>query len=266
MDDLVTIHHEMGHIEYYLLYADQPEIFREGANPGFHEAIGDLLALSVSTPGHLYKIGLLDELIEDEETTLNYQMQMALNKVAFLPFGYLMDLWRWGVFSGETSVEQLNRRWWELRIKYQGVTPPVERSEEDFDPGAKYHIPAGVEYIRYFVAHIIQFSFHKSLCQVAQPNVPLHKCDIDGNKDAGAKLGSMLQLGSSLPWPEQLEMITGNKKMTAAALLEYFEPLIKYLDEQTKNEKIGWEANGNEYFKLYCKNSIFISKKHHCYL
>lgn len=154
MEDLITIHHEMGHVEYYLQYKDQPVVFREGANPGFHEAIGDLLALSVSTPGHLNKIGLFSSLVDDDyETTLNYQMQMALDKLAFLPFGYMMDLWRWGVFSGKTKSNHMNRRWWELRLKYQGVSPPVLRSEADFDPGAKYHIPAGVEYIRYNHGH-----------------------------------------------------------------------------------------------------------------
>lgn len=149
MEDLVTIHHEMGHIQYFMQYKDQTVLFRDGANPGFHEAIGDLLALSVSTPSHLNKIGLFSPLVDDNETTLNYQMQMALEKIVFLPFGYLMDLWRWDVFSGATNTSNWNRHWWELRIKYQGVSPPVKRSEADFDPGAKYHIAAGVEYIRF---------------------------------------------------------------------------------------------------------------------
>ncbi len=149
MEDLVTIHHEMGHIEYYLQYKEQPVVFREGANPGFHEAIGDLLALSVSTPGHLNKVGLFSPLVDDLETTLNFQMQMALDKIAFLPFGYLMDVWRWDVFSGKTSFDHMNKRWWELRIKYQGLSPPVKRSENDFDAGALYHIPAGVGFMRF---------------------------------------------------------------------------------------------------------------------
>ena len=152
MSQLITVHHEMGHIEYFMQYANQPVVFREGANPGFHEAIGDLLALSVSTPKHLFKIGLLDHLPGDgeekEKVNIKYQLRMALDKLAFLPFGYIMDLWRWDVFSGETPKEQLNRHWWELRLKYQGLSPPVRRGERDFDPGAKFHIPASVEYIR----------------------------------------------------------------------------------------------------------------------
>ncbi len=149
MEDLVTIHHEMGHIEYYLQYKEQPVVFREGANPGFHEAIGDLLALSVSTPGHLHKVGLFSPLVDDYETTLNFQMQTALKKIAFLPSGYLLDIWRWDVFSGETTFDHMNKRWWELRIKYQGLSPPVKRSENDFDAGALYHIPAGVGFMRF---------------------------------------------------------------------------------------------------------------------
>jgi len=148
MEDLVTIHHEMGHIEYFLQYKNQPVVFREGANPGFHEAIGDLLALSVSTPGHLNKVGLSSPLVDDIKSTINYQMKIALEKIVFIPFSYLMDVWRWDVFSGKTTPENLNKHWWELRIKYQGISPPVKRSEKDFDPGAKYHIPASVEYIR----------------------------------------------------------------------------------------------------------------------
>ncbi len=149
MKDLVTIHHEMGHIQYFLQYKEQPVAFRKGANPGFHEAIGDLLALSFSTPGHLHKVGLLSSLVDDRETTLNFQMQMALDKIAFLPFSYLMDVWSSDVFSRKTSFDHMNKRWWELRIKYQGLSPPVKRSENDFDAGAKFHIAAGVEYIRF---------------------------------------------------------------------------------------------------------------------
>jgi peptidyl-dipeptidase A len=249
MEDLVTIHHEMGHIEYYLQYKEQPVLFREGANPGFHEAIGDLLALSVSTPGHLNKVGLFSPLVDDLETTLNFQMQMALDKIAFLPFGYLMDVWRWDVFSGKTSFDHMNKRWWELRIKYQGLSPPVKRSETDFDAGAKYHIPAGVEYIRYFVSFIIQFQFHKALCDIAQPGVPLHECDIDGNKIAGQKLADVLKLGFSKPWPEQLEMLTGSKNMSVEPLVEYFDPLLKYLDEQLENETIGWKNEVDKYME-----------------
>ncbi len=147
-EDLVTIHHEMGHIQYFLQYKNQPVVFREGANPGFHEAIGDLLALSVSTPEHLNKVGLFSPLVDDIKSTINYQMKIALEKIVFIPFGYLMDAWRWDVFSGKTTPENLNKHWWQLRIKYQGISPPVKRSEKDFDPGAKYHIPASVEYIR----------------------------------------------------------------------------------------------------------------------
>jgi len=148
MDELIVVHHEMGHVQYYLQYKDQPVTFREGANPGFHEAVGDLLALSVSTPRHLAKINLLSDYVEDHEITLNYQMQMALQKIAFLPFGYLMDAWRWDLFSGKASQEQMNRHWWQYRLDMQGISPPAKRTETDFDAGAKFHIPAGVEYIR----------------------------------------------------------------------------------------------------------------------
>lgn len=242
MDDLITVHHEMGHIQYFLQYKDQPVTFREGANPGFHEAIGDVLALSVSTPKHLYSIQLLDKLEENPESDINYLMSIALDKIAFLPFGYLMDQWRWKVFDGRIPESEYNQQWWNLRLKYQGVCPPVLRSEDDFDPGAKFHIPASVPYIRYFVSFVIQFQFHKALCAAAGQTDALHKCDIYESKQAGKLLGDAMKLGNSKPWPEVMKAITGNTSMSAEPLLEYFKPLIDWLDEQNKNngETLGW--------------------------
>lgn len=242
MDDFITIHHEMGHVEYYLQYKDQPVKYRRGANPGFHEAVGDVLSLSVSTPGHLAAVGLLDEIADDEEADLNFLMSMALDKIAFLPFGYLMDQWRWRVFDGSTPESMYNSEWWKLRLRYQGIIPPVERTEDDFDPGAKYHIPADVPYIRYFISFVIQFQFHDALCQAANHTGPLHKCDIYNSQEAGTLLANMLQKGSSEQWPEAMEAITGTRTMNASALISYFEPLIDYLEQvnQRNGDVLGW--------------------------
>ncbi|KAK6182477.1 hypothetical protein SNE40_010158 [Patella caerulea] len=242
MSDLITVHHEMGHIEYYLMYKDKPIVFQNGANPGFHEAVGDVLALSVSTPKHLQKINLLKNVVDDKESDINFMLSMALDKIAFLPFGYLMDQWRWSVFSGETPPSQYNEKWWQLRCKYQGISPPVMRSEDDFDPGAKYHIPANTPYIRYFVSFIIQFQFHKALCKAANQTGPLHTCDIYRSKEAGKLLSDVLKLGSSKPWEYAMEKIVGSRKMDAAPVMEYFKPLIDWLVEQnSQDESIGWE-------------------------
>ncbi|XP_062576365.1 uncharacterized protein LOC134238260 [Saccostrea cucullata] len=259
MEDLITIHHEMGHIQYYLQYKDLPVAFREGANPGFHEAIGDTMALSVATPKHLHKIGLLKNLVNDTETDINFLMKMALEKIAFLPFGYLIDQWRWSVFSGETPKDKYNQKWWDLRCQYQGITPPVERSEEDFDPGAKYHIPSNTPYIRYFVSFVIQFQFHKSLCEAAGQTGPLYQCDIYQSKAAGQKLRNLLKAGSSKPWPEIMRELTGQSKMDVSAILEYFKPLHVWLKEQNKGEMKGWEKNCNRFtygqlFSFWLKN------------
>ncbi|KAK7092762.1 uncharacterized protein [Littorina saxatilis] len=241
MDDLVTIHHEMGHIQYYLQYKNQPNLFQSGANPGFHEAIGDTLALSVSTPKHLKTIQLLPTLEQDSEADINFLMRMALDKVAFLPFGYLIDQWRWSVFSGETPPDKYNDKWWQLRCKYQGISPPVSRSSSDFDPGAKYHVPANTPYIRYFVAHVVQFQFYKALCQAAGHNGSLHTCDFYRSKDAGQKLSNMLRLGSSKPWPEALYQMTGTRNMDVGPLLEYFQPLVDWLKMQNAGHPTGWD-------------------------
>ncbi|KAI0233269.1 Angiotensin-converting enzyme [Lamellibrachia satsuma] len=241
MEDLVTIHHEMGHTEYQMLYKDQPLPFRDGANPGFHEAVGDVMALSVSTPQHLYKIGLLDNVTDDREVDINFLMTQGLSKVGFLPFGYLIDQWRWSVFKGDTPPEDYNNKWWQLRCKYQGVSPPVTRHDDDFDPGAKYHIPADVPYIRYFISYVIQFQFHRALCKEAGFQGPLHRCDIGGSTGAGTKLRNMLSMGSSKPWPEAMELLTGQRAMDAGALMEYFQPLTDWLKEQNKGHPVGWQ-------------------------
>uniref|UniRef100_A0A803WAA5 Angiotensin-converting enzyme n=1 Tax=Ficedula albicollis TaxID=59894 RepID=A0A803WAA5_FICAL len=242
MDDLITVHHEMGHVQYFLQYKEQPVSFRDGANPGFHEAVGDVMALSVSTPKHLHSINLLEQVTENQESDINYLMSIALDKIAFLPFGYLMDQWRWKVFDGRIKEDEYNKEWWNLRMKYQGLCPPALRSEDDFDPGAKFHIPANVPYIRYFVSFVIQFQFHQALCDAAGHKGPLHTCDIYQSKEAGKILGDALKLGFSKPWPEAMQLITGQPNMSAEALMSYFEPLMTWLEkENSKNgEVLGW--------------------------
>ncbi|MCL1137443.1 M2 family metallopeptidase [Shewanella pneumatophori] len=239
-EDFTVIHHELGHNFYQRAYKNQPFIFKNSANDGFHEAIGDTVALSI-TPNYLKQIGLLDE-VPDASKDIGLLLKQALDKVAFMPFGLMIDQWRWKVFSGEITPEQYNQAWWELREKYQGVKAPIARSEADFDPGAKYHVPGNVPYTRYFLAHILQFQFHKSLCEIAGDNGPVHRCSIYGNKEAGAKLNTMLEMGQSQPWPEALAAVTGTKEMDAKAVLDYFAPLQTWLDEQNSaaNRQCGW--------------------------
>ncbi|XP_011663849.2 angiotensin-converting enzyme [Strongylocentrotus purpuratus] len=242
MDDFITIHHEMGHIEYYLQYKDLPVVYRGGANPGFHEAVGDVLALSVSTPKHLKEVGLIDEVVDDQEADLNFLMSIALDKISFLPFGYLMDQYRWGIFNGTTPESKFNEDWWKLRLRYQGIIPPTTRTEEDFDPAAKYHIPADVPYIRYFISFVLQFQFHETLCEAAGQTQELYKCDIYNSTDAGTLLANMLKMGSSKPWPEALDAIIGSTEISAQSLINYFQPLIDYLKEQNEmnGDTVGW--------------------------
>ena len=237
-EDFSTIHHELGHNIYQRAYRNQSPLYRGSANDGFHEGIGDTIALSI-TPEYLQKIGLL-ELVPPPSADLGLLMRMALDKVAFLPFGLLIDQWRWQVFSGKVPPKEYNKAWWELRKKYQGVMAPVERGEEDFDPGAKYHVPASVPYTRYFLATILQFQFHRALCRQAGHQGPLHRCSIYDNKEVGAKLKKMLEMGSSRPWPEALKALTGEDKMDATAILDYFAPLKQWLDQQNQGRKVGF--------------------------
>jgi peptidyl-dipeptidase A len=238
-EELMTVYHELGHVYYYLMYKEQPYLFQSGAHDGFHEAIGDTVNLSM-TPAYLHRIGLLGEVKQSEQATINQQMKIALDKIAFLPFGKLIDEWRWKVFSGEVTPDNYNAAWWQLREQYQGVSAPVPRSEQDFDPGAKYHIPANTPYTRYFLSFILQFQFHKALCDAAGFEGPLHECSVYGNEEAGKRFREMLAMGQSQPWQVTLEKLTGTRSMDAGAIIEYFSPLLGWLEEQNKGKQCGW--------------------------
>jgi peptidyl-dipeptidase A len=238
-EDLYTVYHELGHVYYYLSYTKQPYLFRDGANDGFHEAIGDTVNLSV-TPAYLAKIGLIRPVAPSHEALINQQMKMALEKIAFLPFGRLIDQWRWRVFAGEITPADYNSAWWELRRRYQGIAPPVPRSEADFDPGAKYHIPANTPYTRYFLSFILQFQFHKALCAAAGQKGPLYECTNYGSREAGQRYADMLSRGASEPWQDALEKLTGTRQIDASAIIEYFQPLMQWFEEQNKGQTCGW--------------------------
>jgi peptidyl-dipeptidase A len=238
-EELRTIYHELGHVYYYLWYRDQPFLFKNGAHDGFHEAVGDTITLSM-TPAYLAKVGLAPATPPGKQALINQQMKMALEKIAFLPFGKLIDEWRWKVFAGEVTPANYNAAWWTLREQYQGVAAPVARTEADFDPGAKYHVPGNVPYTRYFLAFILQFQFQKALCDAAGFQGPLSQCSIYGNEDAGRKLAAMLSKGASQPWQDTLYALTGTRQMDASAILEYFAPLSAWLEEQNKGQQCGW--------------------------
>ena len=239
-DDFVTIHHELGHNYYQRAYNEQPFLYLNGANDGFHEAIGDFIALSI-TPEYLVQIGLLDRKdVPSADKDIGLLLRQAMDKVAFLPFGLLVDKWRWGVFDGSITPTDYNTAWHDLKREYQGITPPVDRPDDAFDPGAKYHIPGNTPYTRYFLARILQFQFYKAACDQAGWKGPLHRCSFYGNKEVGEKLNAMLEMGASKPWPDALEAFTGSREMSGKAMMEYFAPLKKWLDEQNKGKQSGW--------------------------
>jgi peptidyl-dipeptidase A len=238
-EDFTTIHHELGHDFYAREYnRAQPMIFRDSANDGFHEAIGDTIGLSV-TPEYLVKIGLLDK-APPPSSDIMLLLRQALDKVAFLPFSVVIDQWRWQVFSGQVPPERYNAAWWELRERYQGVRAPSVRGEEFFDPGAKYHVPGNTPYARYFLSYVLQFQFHRALAQTAGCTSPLNRCSIYGSAEAGKKLKTVLAMGSSKPWPDALEALTGERQLDATAIADYFAPLKAWLDEQNGGSKAGW--------------------------
>ncbi|MBN7135347.1 peptidase M20 [Lysobacter enzymogenes] len=241
-EDFTTIYHELGHVYYYLAYNKQPPLFQTGAHDGFHEAIGDTIVLAM-TPKYLSSIGMVANPQQSQEALINAQMRMALAKVSFLPFGLMIDRWRWGVFDGSIKPDQYNKAWWELKAKYQGVAPVEARGEEFFDAGAKYHVPGNTPYTRYFLSHVLQFQFYKALCDAAGYKGPLYECSFYGNKAAGAKFEAMLSKGASQPWQQTMKELTGGEKMDASAVLEYFAPLQTWLKQQNEGKSCGWQAS-----------------------
>lgn len=240
-EDFTTIYHELGHVYYYLAYNHQPPLFQGGAHDGFHEAIGDTIVLAM-TPQYLQSIGLVSGQQPSQEAVINNQMRMALAKVAFLPFGLMIDRWRWGVFDGSITPDNYNKAWWDLKARYQGVAPATTRGEEFFDPGAKYHVPGNTPYTRYFLSHVLQFQFYKSLCDAAGYQGPLYQCSFYGNKAAGEKFWAMLGKGNSQPWQQTMKELTGGEQMDASAVLEYFAPLQDWLKQQNEGKTCGWTA------------------------
>jgi peptidyl-dipeptidase A len=239
-DDFVTIHHELGHNYYQRAYNRQPYLYLNGANDGFHEAIGDFVALSI-TPQYLVQIGLLDQSkVPSPDKDIGLLLRQGMDKVAFLPFGLMVDKWRWGVFDGTITPANYNQAWVDLKKQYQGVTPPVARSEQDFDPGAKFHIPGNTPYARYFLARLLQFQFYKAACDMSGWKGPLHRCSFYGNKEVGAKLNQMLAMGASRPWPDALEVFTGTREISGKPMLEYFAPLQAWLKQQNAGKQCGW--------------------------
>jgi len=236
---LFTVFHELGHLYYDLEYRHLPPLFQDAAQDGFHEAVGDTVNLSM-TAQYIQQLGLVKNAQQSHEATINAQMKRALEKIAFLPFGKMVDQWRWAVFDGRIKPSEYNAAWWDLRRKYQGIAAPVPRSEQDFDPGAKYHIPANVPYTRYFLSYIMQFQFHKALCQAAGWDGPLYQCSVYGSREAGKRFAAMLALGASRPWQDALEILTGTRQMDAEPIKEYFRPLMTWLEEKNEGKLCGW--------------------------
>jgi len=242
-DDFTTIHHEMGHNYYQRAYNTKSILYMDSANDGFHEAIGDTMALSI-TPQYLVDIGLLDKSkVPAADKDIGLLLRQAMDKVAFLPFGLLVDKWRWGVFSGQIPANGYEKGWTDLRLQYQGIIPPGgPRDETKFDPGAKFHVPGNTPYTRYFLARLLQFQFYQAACKQAGWKGPLHRCSFYNNKAVGEKLNAMLAMGKSKPWPEALQAFTGTRELSGKAMIAYFAPLQAWLKKQNAGQQCGWQS------------------------
>ncbi|NWI33356.1 ACE2 enzyme, partial [Sula dactylatra] len=248
MDDFLTAHHEMGHIEYDMAYSKQPFLLRGGANEGFHEAVGEIMSLSAATPQHLKSLDLLEPTFqEDEETEINFLLKQALTIVGTMPFTYMLEKWRWMVFRGEITKQEWMKRWWEMKREIVGVVEPVPHDETYCDPAVLFHVANDYSFIRYYTRTIYQFQFQEALCKAANHTGPLHTCDITNSKAAGQKLRQLLEFGRSKPWTQALENVTTDKHMNAMPLLHYFEPLYKWLQKNNSGRYIGWKTDWAPY-------------------
>ncbi len=245
-DDFTTVHHELGHNFYQRAYQNQPFLFQDGANDGFHEAIGDFIALN-TTPDYLAQIGLLRRnQIPPASADTALLMRQALDKIAFLPFGISVDQWRWRVFRGQIQPADYNTAWWQIRQHYQGIAPPGgPRPADAFDPGAKYHVANNVPYLRYFLARVLQFQFYEAACRQAGWQGPLHRCTVFNNPEVGQRLNAMLEMGRSQPWPDALEAFTGTRQMDGSSMVRYFQPLMAYLEERNRGQQCGWQGEND---------------------
>ncbi|GGE36483.1 peptidase M2 [Marinicauda pacifica] len=237
-EDFRTVHHELGHNYYQRAYNGQDFLFRNGAHDGFHEAIGDFIALSI-TPEYLQQLELIEQ-VPSADADLGLLLDTALDKIAFLPFALTVDQWRWSVLRGDITPDGYNQGWWDLRTANQGIVPPGPRPDDAFDPGAKYHIPGNTPYLRYFLSYILQFQFHEAACEMIGWEGPLHRCSVYGNEEVGERFNAMMEMGQSQPWPEALEAFAGTREMDGSAIISYFEPLMSYLDEQNQGRECGW--------------------------
>ncbi|KAI4468733.1 angiotensin-converting enzyme [Holotrichia oblita] len=235
MDDLITVHHEMAHIQYYLQYSEQPYLYRDGANPGFHEGIANAMVLSVYNPVHLHRVGLFNNNTDTYELNMNFLMTMALRKVAYAPFALLVD---------QNGVRTMNFNWWELRLLYQGIVPPIARNEGHLDAVAKRHIPADLPYMKYYVALLLEFQIFDALCGAMGHTAQLHTCDIYRSREAGRILTDIMQAGKAKHWKDVLRTLrTKTNGLSAEPLLKYFQPLLAWLKVQNRDEAfIGWNA------------------------
>ncbi|KAG9486097.1 hypothetical protein GDO78_008918, partial [Eleutherodactylus coqui] len=259
MEDFLTVHHEMGHIQYDMAYHHLPMLLRSGANEGFHEAVGEIMSLSAATPEHLKSLQLLpSSFIETEETKINFLLRQALTIVGTLPFTYMLELWRWRVFSGEIPKDKWMQTWWDMKREMVGVVEPVGHDESYCDPAALFHVANDYSFIRYYTRTIYQFQFQDALCKIANRSNPLYSCDITNSTAAGDKLRSMLELGNSKPWTEALKSITGGTKIDVQPLLNYFEPLHTWLrnNNTAKNRTVGWNTDWDTYSKYSIKVRI----------
>lgn len=229
--------HELGHIYYYISYSNPnvPIILREGANRGFHEAIGSMIGLASLQSPFLKEMGLMnqDYKIDNTQALLNE----ALDYIPFIPWSAgVMTEFEYELYSKNLPEDQFNKMWWELVKKYQGIISPNERGEMYCDAATKTHIndDAG-QYYDYAIANVLLFQFHTYIASKILKQDP-YATNYYGSKEVGKWMYDVLSPGATVDWRELLKESTGSE-MSAKALVDYFEPLMKWLKEENKGRK-----------------------------
>lgn len=232
-----TVHHEYGHIYYYLAYSNPqvPYLLREGANRAYHEALGSMFGLAAMQKPFAAGLGLVDP--NSSMDDMKQLLKDALNYVVFIPWSTgTMSVFENELYSKNLPSDQWNKRWWEIVKQYQGIVPPTERGEDFCDPATKTHInDDAAQYYDYALSYILLFQLHDHISKnILKQDV--HATNYFGNKEIGKFILEIMEPGSSVDWRKLLKDKTG-EDLSAKAMLEYFQPLMEWLKKENEGRK-----------------------------
>jgi peptidyl-dipeptidase A len=237
-----TNHHEFGHIYYFMGYTrpEVPALLRTGANPAFHEGFGELTALASGMAPYLKSLGILPAGFKVDENA--FLLNNAL--VPGVPFIFwasgVMAHWEADVYAKGLPADQWNARWWQYVRDFQGVEPPAARGEEWCDAATKTHInDTPCYYYSYAIAQVFKYQLNDYIAKKILKQPP-QSCNYANNKEVGDFFRKIMEKGKTEDWRKVIKEATG-EELSTRAMVEFYAPLMTWLQEQNKGRPIGWE-------------------------